>query len=643
MFALVLICAGWLASDPPASEDRRAYEAASARAGRSAEAHVKLALWCEAHGMATERLKHLATAVLIDPANARARGLMGLVAYQKRWLLPAAVGDAVETDEALTAKLAEYNRRRAELEESLQPGYYGINRRKAARGHERLAMWCADHGLQAESVAHFTTAIHFDPYHDATWRRLGYVRHDGRWMTHDQIAASEREAHLQRMADRRWDTSLTLWKKWLGDRHKAPAARKNLASVQDPRAVPAIVKVFAHGPAADRLEAITLLRPIDAPTASRALANLAISSADAQVRETAIDALKERPLRDFVGPLIEMIHAPVTYRFIPVNGPGTTGGLEVDTPRMHLIRRYDAPPVVKLGTAFSGYIGRDMFGMPFIATGFEMWEIEGSKLHQLADIRAVEARTAELILEANIKAEVARQRLAADVDAIERFNAQAAFLRVRVPAVLAAVAGAPDLGEDEDAWHCWWYDRIGYRYDPPPRVTIEQDAVPQVPPPTLISCFVAGTPVRTLQGPRPIESIRVGDQVLCQDTFTGALDFQPVLVAYHNPPGATVRITLDGGKPLVPSVYHRFWRAGRGWAMARELKPGDILRTLDGLVRVESVEPAEKAPLFNLDVAGARTFFAGESALLVHDNSPPDTSATPFDAAAIEPPSPERR
>lgn len=516
MFALVLICAGWLASDPPASEDRRAYEAASTRAGRNAEAHVKLALWCEAHGQAAERLKHLATAVLIDPANARARGLMGLVAYQKRWLLPAAVGDAVETDEALTAKLAEYNRRRAELEESLQPGSYGINRRKAARAHERLAMWCADQGLHAESVAHFTTAIHFDPYHDATWRRLGYVRHDGRWMTHDQIASAEREAHLQRLADRRWDTSLTLWKKWLGDRHKAPAARKNLASVQDPRAVPAIVKAFSRGPAADRLEAIALLRQIDAPAASRALANLAIGDANAEVRAAAIEALEGRPLRDFVGPLIEMIHAPVTYRFVPVNGPGTTGGLEVDTPRMHLIRRYDAPPVVKLGLAFSGYVGYDMFGMPFIAEGIELSDIKSDRRHQLADIRAVEARTAELILEANIKAEVARQRLAADIVAIERFNEQAALLHVRVAAVLAAVAGAPDLGDDEDAWHRWWYDRVGYRYDPPPRITIEQDAVPQVPPPTLISCFVAGTPVRTLQGPRPIESIRVGDQVLCQ-------------------------------------------------------------------------------------------------------------------------------
>jgi hypothetical protein len=31
---------------------------------------------------------------------------------------------------------------------------------------------------------------------------------------------------------------------------------------------------------------------------------------------------------------------------------------------------------------------------------------------------------------------------------------------------------------------------------------------------------------------------------------------------------------------LVSSVYHRFWRSGLGSALARNLKPGDVLRTL---------------------------------------------------------------
>ena len=38
-------------------------------------------------------------------------------------------------------------------------------------------------------------------------------------------------------------------------------------------------------------------------------------------------------------------------------------------------------------------------------------------------------------------------------------------------------------------------------------------------------------------------------------------------------------------------------------------------------------------PVFNLDVAGARTFFVGMKDALVHDNTLPDSHLEPFDAA----------
>lgn len=104
MGAVLLICAGLLGANPP---DRAEYQAAAAMAGKDARAHVKLAVWCEAHGMDAERLKHLAVALALDPQNAAARGLMGLVSYGGRWLPPEKVGETVSGDEALAAKLAE--------------------------------------------------------------------------------------------------------------------------------------------------------------------------------------------------------------------------------------------------------------------------------------------------------------------------------------------------------------------------------------------------------------------------------------------------------------------------------------------------------------------------------------------------------
>jgi hypothetical protein len=69
--------------------------------------------------------------------------------------------------------------------------------------------------------------------------------------------------------------------------------------------------------------------------------------------------------------------------------------------------------------------------------------------------------------------------------------------------------------------------------------------------------------------------------------------------------------------------------------MARELKPGDVLRTLGGRVRVTGVEPDTSQPLYNLDVAQTRTFFAGANHLLVHDNTLPDDRLRPFDALPV--------
>jgi hypothetical protein len=69
--------------------------------------------------------------------------------------------------------------------------------------------------------------------------------------------------------------------------------------------------------------------------------------------------------------------------------------------------------------------------------------------------------------------------------------------------------------------------------------------------------------------------------------------------------------------------------------MARDLKPGDPIRTLGGVAPVEAVEGAEVQPVFNLDVAGDADFFAGAAAALVHDNTLPDPRLVPFDATPV--------
>ncbi len=212
-------------------------------------------------------------------------------------------------------------------------------------------------------------------------------------------------------------------------------------------------------------------------------------------------------------------------------------------------------------------------------------------------------------------------------------------------AVLKAATGQP-AAPDRESWTKWWVELVGYRYAstrPASKPTVVEQ-VPiayqsQIDPIDVsssivgyhrTSCFGAGTPVQTLGGPRPIETLVVGDVVLTQSVATGALGYQPILVTHHNPPGATFRIKL-GDDEIVSSAFHRFWVAGRGWVMARNLRAGDRLRTLGGVVPIESVAAGRVELVYNLDVAEDADFFAGGVAALVHDNTLPDPRLVPFD------------
>jgi hypothetical protein len=66
--------------------------------------------------------------------------------------------------------------------------------------------------------------------------------------------------------------------------------------------------------------------------------------------------------------------------------------------------------------------------------------------------------------------------------------------------------------------------------------------------------------------------------------------------------------------------------------MARDLKPGDLIRTVDGIRTVESVQPDEARPVYNLDVDRTRSFLVGRAGALVHEDRVPEPVTAAFDA-----------
>jgi tetratricopeptide (TPR) repeat protein len=704
-----------------------AYQAAEAKTGKTAPEQVRLALWCEQHGLTAERMKHLALAVAYDPSNALARGLMGLVAYKSEWKKPDQLTRELDDDPARKARIDEYLERRAKV-------------RDRADDLSKLAMWCERNGLAQQATAHYFQVLRLDPKRDAAWKHLGFKKLGGHWDKPERVAAAKAAAELQNKANKHWKPVLERWRSALQskDASRRPDAEKALSEIKDPLAVPMVWATFGRGNPSLQQLAVQILSQIDDPSASRALVMLAVFSGSKDVRSKAIAELRRRDRREYAGNLIAMILRPIKYDVKPVGGPGKPGELLIkgsgSTP--NLKRIYAPPGTDPAILAQAGdRVRLDENGLPIIdrvtdlsllqTTGAALFAMQqqaaaiqqqqllalqqqpaqsmitnafghtglGAQGHKIGNLLlnsmetalkqpislslmnnpyymmgmtsqyggmpvnmgssltytiagGVEIPTGRIMLQAQKTAAMAQQQLDNDVESIKQYNGSLGEINDRVLPVLNDVSGL-NLGPDPVAWQTWLNNLVGFKSQQasePPTV-VENVPLEYQPEPialgsfsvpisvTRTSCFGAGTLVRALSGLQRIESLKVGDPVLTQSCKTGALSYKPILVVHHNPPSATYRITL-GDEAIVSSYFHRFWKAGSGWVMARDLKIDDPIRTLNGTVKVTAIEEGKVVPVYNLDVADDADFFVGKLGALAHDNTLPNLREQPFDVAA---------
>jgi hypothetical protein len=676
MVGLVLVCAlmaDGAAAPGATTADRSAYAAEAARVGRDPDAHVRLALWCESRGLDAERVRHLAMAVLTKPDHALARTLLGLVADGGRWRRPEEVARRAREDAALMAKLAAYDERRS----AAKPD---------ADSQWKLALWCEEQGLEPEAKGHLLAVVRQDPAREAAWKRLGYKEFAGRWLPESQVAAIKAEAAAQEKANRDWLPRLERLRADLKLADRRADAEAALAAVTDPRAVPAVAATFAEG---DPVRAAQVFGQIDAIAASRALAILAVWTPSDEARRHAVEILRGRDPREYAGTLIGMIREKphqLETGFVRGADGLPRRAWRYESPSEEILTVYRrpimwiVPPRLHAGwvpsqPAANPWMNAQAANWDPLVMGFGSGEALASALLGAAGAMGLPGAPAAGAAtpqpngpiirpdSAHWNAVVARAQYAAyvrdaqiqqilagpptsDSDNYWRhmnnfprhFPAIADrlggptpehFLRRGAAAaeVLGQVTGL-DLGPDVEGWKSWYMSQLGYDYTPRAR--------PEKPKRrgvwAFVSCFAAGTPVLTQTGRRPIEEIAVGDLVLAMDTATGALGFHPVYAVHHNPPSRTLKVELEG-ETVVASTFHRFWVAGRGWVMARDLRTGDPVRTLDGLRPVSSVSEERVQPVFNLDVADAHSFFVGTAGALVHDNTVPGPRLAAFDAA----------
>jgi hypothetical protein len=144
--------------------------------------------------------------------------------------------------------------------------------------------------------------------------------------------------------------------------------------------------------------------------------------------------------------------------------------------------------------------------------------------------------------------------------------------------------------------------------------------------------FTAGTAALMADGThKPIEDVRVGDEVLATDPESGVTLARPVVALIrHHGQHTLVRLTFDDGTVLAATDAHPFWNATTDtFTYAVDLKVGEKVRAADGrtLTITASTTYKESLTAYNLEIAGIHTYYAGDTPVLVHNSCEPDLDA----------------
>lgn len=209
--------------------------------------------------------------------------------------------DRVALTRELTEAESEYHRRVATVPDTAQAQF-------------TLAMWCRDHKMASEFRAHLRRVVELDPDHEQAQTLLGRQRHNGRWLTreelmaargmvrhgrdfrtHQEIALVERkERSEQRAAE--WRQKLDRWRRWLADsnaEHTAEALEA-LRTLRAPGAGPAVAELLAEETNRG-IQALLVAAAarIEHPATVQALAELSLNDPNYETRQQCLEHLVE--------------------------------------------------------------------------------------------------------------------------------------------------------------------------------------------------------------------------------------------------------------------------------------------------------------------------------------------------------------
>lgn len=138
-------------------------------------------------------------------------------------------------------------------------------------------------------------------------------------------------------------------------------------------------------------------------------------------------------------------------------------------------------------------------------------------------------------------------------------------------------------------------------------------------------CFLAGTPIQTVDKLTPIEELKIGDKVKSYDFNTGKTVIGTVSQLFQNWTENVYEIHTE--EDLIKTTgRHLFWIENENkWVAAKDLRPQMSLKSFNGTFFdiQKIVKQPETHDTYNFEVDDYHNYFVSSLGLLVHNSSKP--------------------
>ena len=135
-------------------------------------------------------------------------------------------------------------------------------------------------------------------------------------------------------------------------------------------------------------------------------------------------------------------------------------------------------------------------------------------------------------------------------------------------------------------------------------------------------CFVAGTKVKTEDGFKNIEDIKIGDKVYTYNTNTNSIELKKVTKTIKSSTIDTYIVTI-GDEKIEMSPKHELYIIDKGWVRAYDLNVNDELLDINGrktsINKIKYKRYNEPIDTYNLTVDGNHNYFITNTQVLVHN------------------------